>query len=282
MLSDNVLGKIIIAEGLPGSGKSTWIERQFQELRRNNPCECYWEETSQPLDLFRQAVVPKQDMRRAINAFLQVSPVEGEDLLIWLDKHSYDLDEMMVVAYTRTVRDSAAIQRFAVGLRRYDLGDGRSTFEDYSRYHQRIWKRFAETVYDPHKVFLSEGALFHNQLFDLVGFYELTDQEICRYYRNMLKDFDTACLRIELMNVDDCDKLIMRTAAHRPGWQAQLDNWLRHAPWAIHGQYVGTEGVRVLYSRLQEIYRRLIDELGISVHIQTREFSEGPTNLVVS
>ena len=271
-LLDNALGKIIIAEGLPGSGKSTWLCQKFQEMCRLCPCECYLEETSQPIDLFRQAIISKQDIYGAVDTFSQSFPEEKNNLLHWLQKNSYEFDEMMVVAYLQVANETEAVQLFAAGLRQYDIGDGRSTFDSYVTYHQVLWRRFASYVYDPNKVFLSEGSLFQNQLFDLIGFYELDDQAIFKYYKDLLMTFDARLLRIELIDVDDIDMLINHTLATRPGWMNLLNNWFLHAPWARHGHLNGIEGLKALYLRLQGIYRTIPHELGLCVHVYPRYF----------
>lgn len=265
-------GRVIITEGLPGSGKSTLLHDLAKDLSRDFDCECFREETSQPLDLFRQAVVPSEVFDSAIGEFKRTAQTETTSLLRWIEKNSYFIGNLCIAAYTQVDGENAAIRRFAANLREYDLGDGRSSFEEYSYYHKLVWNNFAANIYDPQKVYISEGALLHNQLFDLIGFYNLNDEAIYRYYTDLLAEIDPDILQIEYIDVDSVDSLIKHTEASRPGWRQRLENWLRHAPWAQQRQYTGDAGIRKLYHRIQNVHAMFRERMGIRVNTHLRTF----------
>lgn len=58
--------RLHFVEGLPGVGKSTFAySLQKQLLGRNDDVVYYKEETSQPIDLFRQAIIPQKAFEKS-------------------------------------------------------------------------------------------------------------------------------------------------------------------------------------------------------------------------
>ena len=265
MLFDNPEGKIFIIEGLPGIGKSTLLNNKYKSLNSLYHCECYREETTQPLDLFRQAVLLKSVLNSKIESFLQRHPYCKSSFESWLNRNSYSIGDYVFVAYTQIDCNNEPVKEFAATLKRYDLGDGRSSLEQYTYYHKMVWKNFIEKIYDPQKVYLSEGALFHNQLFDLIGFYKLSDLQLCEYYNELLAEIKDVDIRIIFIGANDTELLLHQTFQIRPNWYSQLENWLMYAPWAKEEKLQGEIGMISLYNRIQNAHLMLQKELGLDV-----------------
>lgn len=261
-------GRIVFFEGLPGAGKSTLLHDTCRAM--GGGCAVYREETSQPLDLFRQAVLPREALARAADAAAGADESARRELAAWLSRHSWTMGELAVVAYTRTGSAPEAAARLAAGLKRYDLGDGRVPFSVYERLHVRTWERFRTQVFDGETCYLSEGALFHNQLFDLIGFYRLTEGELLGYYERLLDALGPIELQVQYVDVDDVSHLIGRTEAQRPGWRGQTERWLAHAPWALERGCTGHEGLLALYETLRRTHRLLCRELRLETHCHLR------------
>jgi len=269
---DNLIGKVVIFEGLPGAGKSTLLHDRCKSLSPSYPCECYREETLQPLDLFRQAVLSRGDLNHELVVFSRQHPECRSSLEEWLFRNSYKLDNLHIVAYTQTSNESNVIRKFAASLRRYDIGDGRSSLSDYAYYHKLVWTHFFENIYDPQTIYLSEGSLFHNQLFDLVGFYQLSNDNLCRYYEELLSEVNRHDIIIEFVGVDGIASLIEKTNYDRPGWCNQLNNWLHHSPWAQDRCMHGESGIVALYNKIQSTHILLQRALDLTVQTTWRKF----------
>lgn len=267
---DDPLGKVIIIEGLPGIGKTTLLHEQYQLLRPQYPCRCYREETSQPLDLFRQAVLPKSLLNSQVELFLQKKPDCRTQLEQWLHHNSYMMGEYAIVAYTQGDVYNTPLYQFVSILKYYDLGDGKSSFEEYAYYHKLVWRNFAKKIYDPQKVYLSEGSLFHNQLFDLVGFYGLSDMQLCMYYKELLAEAEGINIRLVFIHANDPKSLLEQTCRLRVGWYTQLEQWLMYAPWAKERRLHGINGMLSLYNQIQRTHLMLQKELGLQVETLIR------------
>ena len=272
-LSGDIEGKVIFVEGLPGSGKSTLLHDINEQLREVYSCECYKEETKQPLDLFRQAVLPACELEELLFLNRTEYPEQESATGVWLKEQSYMIEDTVIIAYTqRDDKCGNAVKNLSKKLREYDIGDGRVSFEVYADYHKYVWRNFAKELHDCQRVYLSEGALFHNQLLDLVGFYELSDEEICSYYRSLISELGDIDILVEYIDVENIGKLIASTNQSRPGWQERLDRWLQHAPWAIQNHCRGEQGVKRLYEKIRCVHKMLMDELSIPTVENIRSF----------
>lgn len=264
------LGKVIIIEGLPGIGKSTLLHDQYKLLHLSHRCACYQEETTQPLDLFRQAVLPKNCLADEVEKFISQHPNCRPALEQWLHHNAYTIGGYFIVAYTQVEGVSIPVRQFATQLKCYDVGDGRCSFEEYACYHKMVWRYFAENIYDPQTVYLSEGSLFHNQLFDLIGFYKLSDSQLCTYYKALLSQSEGIDIRLVFIRADNTASLLRQTCQKRPGWYNQLEQWLAYAPWAKENVLRGELGMQSLYNEIQRVHLLLQKELGLQVETITR------------
>lgn len=263
-------GKVVIIEGLPGVGKSTLLHDLYKSLHQSYPCECYREETSQPLDLFRQAMLPTTCLSDKVEQFLKQCPKCRSSLEQWISLNSYVVGNYSIVAYTQINAVSTPIKQFATELKCYDVGEGRCPFEEYASYHKIVWRNFAKNIYSKQNMYLAEGALFHNQLFDLIGFYQLSDSQLCEYYKSLLSEVDGIDIKLVFIQAKDTTSLLHQTCQTRTEWFAKLEQWLAYAPWAKDRAIQGESGMLALYDQIQSTHLLLQNKLGLQVETFAR------------
>lgn len=265
-----------LVEGLPASGKSTTAKKLYEKYSSNQVKSKYYkEETSQPVDLFRQALLNTIQYECFLLSCKkicdEIKVISYETIKKNIIENSYKLEDIFVIAYT--VLDCFSIlelKQLFYSLSKYDSGDGRIDFSMYQSLRLKVLNRFVQDVYSPDTVYITEGAFLHNQLLDIIGFYDLTDEEIIRYFGKQFEIIAQLHPIIYFIYPDDFEKLIkeelLERGCEKGSWGAGFHNWIKYSNFGIKNNLSGVEGMNQLYEEMFRISNKIISELDIPVH----------------
>lgn len=263
----------MLVEGVPASGKSTLAAKIYKEQIGNGFFSTYYkEETRQPVDLFRQAVMTPNEYMAVVDrigAFAN-NEIERLKLIEALDSNSWRLGEHIITAY------SALPDRNLVKLlHSYDIGDGNVDFASYKKHHMTLWNNFVDNVVSDDQLYITEGAFLHNQILDLIGFYDATDAEIINYFASLADIIRSIDTRIFYIQVGDFGELVKKTLESRgglnTGWGAGFERWLAFSNFGKSNQLCGVDGIVAVYEKMDKLMRAILDTIEIPVSYITRD-----------
>ncbi|OUQ83821.1 hypothetical protein [Flavonifractor sp. An10] len=260
--------RLCFVEGLPGSGKSTFAySLQKQLLEANDDVVYYKEETSQPVDLFRQAIIPQRVFEELL---MKVSIKTAQSM----KANSYLLYENVIVAYTKVMYKTLELQTVLPQLCKYDIGDGRVSFDIYKEHHFLLWESFVQTYGLTHRVYIAEGAILHNQLLDILGFYDISVEEILTYFNTLASIIRPLSCRTYLLLPDDIEKLITITIQERGmepnSWGAGFTKWMSLSPYCKKNNLSGVNGMVKIYKQMEVLSKQILDYIGCDYEVVIR------------
>lgn len=192
---------IYFVEGIPGGGKSTYSRRLFSQLDNS---VYYKEEYGNPIDLLRQAVLSEQEYD-SLMCYLESICTKDEFLRIrqFADSSITRLNELVFFPFVHTPTQTEAARQILDILFYKEVDDGMSSQEVFREIFKSRIKTF---ILNQNKNcnYIFEGALLHNPLYTLLGFYNNTKEDIIRFYweiYDILRDTDYSVLLLSPENI---------------------------------------------------------------------------------
>ena len=251
--------KIHLVEGLPAAGKSTFSYILQAKLRQEGRTTVYYkEETSQPVDLFRQSVLPQEEYAALADRY----PSLREEL----EQNSFASGPYHVVAYTKLRYDAQLRCTALEELRSYDIGDGRVPLSEYQRLHLYFLRQFVTRAQKTSQDYIVEGAFLHNQLLDIIGFYDLPEAALVAYYRELLEVLAPLRPHIYYIYPSNIEALIDSALTERGEsegtWGWGFASWIECAPYGQRKSLHGRSGMAAVYRQMHRASRFLIEGIG--------------------
>ncbi len=126
--------KLVLVEGIPGSGKSTIAKKIHAHFRENGfNSRVYNEGDLNPADLSWHACLPVAEFNNLLNEY----PLEKDAILT----QTVFEDDYAIVAYTKIQTENKDLYPL---FERYEVFDNRVPFELYRDLHFRRWSDFGK------------------------------------------------------------------------------------------------------------------------------------------
>ena len=171
------------------------------------------------------------------------------------------VEDMLVIPFMHINTYTDEQRRCLDSLYEKEIDDGKSLYKDYcSMIIKRIQKFLNE--YEPEKDYIFEGALLHNPLFSILGFYDVAEREIIDFYKRIETVLSSVEYEIHVVCCDNIrnaiDHAIFSRKTHATlGWQEGFDRWFSQS--INYADYHGKEGI-VLFSKEIECVEGVILE----------------------
>lgn len=208
------MAKLLLIEGIPGSGKTTSSKFIFNKLmERGVDVEKFEEGELHPCDLAWHAVVPKKDFEA-----LLIKHSEYKEII--LDKSCVEGDKV-VVAYTRLglAHDEPLVQL----LENYEIYQGKVNLEVFKKEHFLRWEDFKD---DSDKIYIFECAYFQNHITELVLSYEQDEKYITDYMIELLNIISNMDPTIVYLNPNNLDVALDHVIKERVSDNAKYPDWI--------------------------------------------------------
>ena len=260
--------RLILIEGIPGSGKSTLSARLESWLNAQGiAAKLYSEGDAHPADLAWHAVLTPEEYQRV--------EAEHPHLVPALKQYTLHEDDLFIVAYTKLGYEQmgAPLNDFFAA---YEVYDGRVPLDRFKQLHLKRWTAFAEkAAATPDTVYLFECAYLQNHVNELFGCHLLEEADILTHL-NALADA-VSSLNPLLLYLDQPDpaETVRKVAAERvsppgsgrPDWIDLVIEYVESSHYGkIHG-LKGYEGALAFFHERKRLEMSLWSNLRMEKHI---------------
>ncbi len=206
--------KLIIIEGIPGSGKTTFAHKTAQYLhQRGDVVNLYPEGPGHPADLGWSACVPIAQYDELLERYAAL----GDDVI----RNTSTEGEYAVVAYN-CVKD--APDGFYAEMEAMEVYDNRAPDELFYGLHQRRWRTFGERAVVANERNVFEHALLQNPVNELVLWRDADDAAVIAYCNRLIGSVEQLAPVVIYLSQPNAEETIMRVARERVS--SDGDKWI--------------------------------------------------------
>ncbi len=241
------MGKNIFIEGVPGTGKSTLLNRLAQERPEYR---AYREGDLSPVELAWCSYMTKD----AYEAVLRRYP----DFVKEIREKTKVEEGRYIVAYTQILAEDRA---FYQEMEACEIYNGRVGFPDFHDVIMNRYKRFDKCDC------LFECSFFQNSIESMMLFYQMTDDDICVFYEEaygILKEKGFRLLYLDSEQVRENLLQIKKERSDEQGnemWYPLMLRFLKDSPYGKAHHYEGLEDVISHFERRRALEKRILREI---------------------
>ena len=259
--------KLILVEGIPGSGKSTIAIKIRDYLNSNNiNARVYSEGDLHPADLVWCSYVPIKDYEVLLQKFFEYSDIIKEYTLIE--------DDYAIVAYTK-LGFAPRENEMMIYFEEHEIYDGKVDLETFYNINMKRWSRFADNFKSNDCVYIFECAFLQNHLCELMGTRLKDNNYIINYFITLVKTATKLNPMHIYLSQQSRKETILRVAKERElpyktkmeDWINLVINWVENSQYGKLHQLKGFDGVVKFMEDRKMIEMNVFDNLPIDKYI---------------
>lgn len=275
--------RLILVEGIPGAGK-TITARKIKEklIDEGKEAILYEEGMSHPADMAWNACLKEDEYNDFIKKCSEMwegskKSISKEELISRIQRQTRIEDNNVILAYTKIDFPEDCYWSLIGDVASKEICDGRKSLDEFRDIHLRRWSKFAEQALLNDNIYIFECAFLQNHIFELLGVYEKSDEEIYLYLKILLetvKSLSPSIVYIEPSSVED---IIIQAANERkspegsgPDWIDEVANWVSNMNFGKSHNLKGIEGVFYFCKERLRIDKLMIEKLNVPVTIIKR------------
>ena len=273
--------RLILVEGIPGAGKTT-TARKEKLIDEGKEAIFYEEGMSHPADMAWNACLKEDEYNDFIKKCSEMwegskKSISKEELISRIQRQTRIEDNNVILAYTKIDFPEDCYWSLIGDVASKEICDGRKSLDEFRDIHLRRWSKFAEQALLNDNIYIFECAFLQNHIFELLGVYEKSDEEIYLYLKSLLetvKSLSPSIVYIEPSSVED---IIIQAAneskspeGSRPDWIDEVANWVSNMNFGKSHNLKGIEGVFYFCKERLRIDKLMIEKLNVSVTIIKR------------
>ena len=275
--------RLILVEGIPGAGKTTTARKIKEKLIDEGKEPILYEEgMSHPADMAWNACLKEDEYNDFIKKCSEMQEgskksISKEELISRIQRQTRIEDNNVILAYTKIDFPEDCYLSLIGDVASKEICDGRKSLDEFRDIHLRRWSKFAEQALLNDNIYIFECAFLQNHIFELLGVYEKSDEEIYLYLKSLLetvKSLSPSIVYIEPSSVED---IIIQAAnerkspeGSRPDWIDEVANWVSNMNFGKSHNLKGIEGVFYFCKERLRIDKLMIEKLNVSVTIIKR------------
>lgn len=275
--------RLILVEGIPGAGKTTTARKIKEKLiDEGKEAILYEEGMSHPADMAWNACLKEDEYNDFIKKCSEMwegskKSISKEELISRIQRQTRIEDNNVILAYTKIDFPEDCYWSLIGDVASREICDGRKSLDEFRDIHLRRWSKFAEQALLNDNIYIFECAFLQNHIFELLGVYEKSDEEIYLYLKSLLetvKSLSPSIVYIEPSSVED---IIIQAAnerkspeGSRPDWIDEVANWVSNMNFGKSHNLKGIEGVFYFCKERLRIDKLMIEKLNVSVTIIKR------------
>lgn len=275
--------RLILVEGIPGAGKTTTARKIKEKLiDEGKEAILYEEGMSHPADMAWNACLKEDEYNDFIKKCSEMwegskKSISKEELISRIQRQTRIEDNNVILAYTKIDFPEDCYLSLIGDVASKEICDGRKSLDEFRDIHLRRWSKFAEQALLNDNIYIFECAFLQNHIFELLGVYEKSDEEIYLYLKSLLetvKSLSPSIVYIEPSSVED---IIIQAAnerkspeGSRPDWIDEVANWVSNMNFGKSHNLKGIEGVFYFCKERLRIDKLMIEKLNVPVTIIKR------------
>lgn len=254
--------RLLLIEGLPGSGKTTFAKRLADHFRRKGKrTDLATEGDLHPMDLAWVALLTKEEYDRLLKTYSAYA--------LDIRNHTDVFGEWMRVAYTKV-----RVEKEDIGF--YGKLEQKEIYREkelsvFKSVHQTLWQRFADKHMDEETLHIYECVFLQNHMNELILKHGMDDDAISDYYRPLISAIRPMDPLVVYIRQRDVKKTICRVAEERRGkdspatgdWIDLVTGYIEAMPYAKEKGYAGEEGAITYFKDRQTKETSLLGRLDI-------------------
>lgn len=278
------MAKLILVEGIPGSGKTTTAKKLYQELEsQGKKVNLYLEGDLHPADMSWQAYLTQEEYEAFRNDCKDIwmhssREISLEELYRRIEEQTQPEGDRILVAYTHIRFPESAYWQLAGELEQKEICNRHESLEQFKEIHLHRWKKFAENVRDNEETYIFECAFLQNHLFELVCCYEREDAEVLGYLKQLIGTVQELQPELVYLLPEDTARVIEQAALERKAPHEHTKDWIELiAEFVANSAYGkthrlhGRDGVIMYCEELIRLGKLAMNELGIPVTVISRK-----------
>ena len=258
--------KLIIIEGIPGSGKTTTAKLIEEHYRtQGKKVIKYQEGDLHPVDLAWCAVMTKEEYDHALETCAEVADT--------IKQHTKKSDDQYIVAYTHIglpMKDPRISELFASR----EVYGGRVDKEAFLRIHRKLWNDFFQSTHEE-DIAIFECAYLQNHVVELMLIYNCSDNTIVNEVSTLIPNSNT--IEVELIYLD-CDNVketidrvaIQRVSSDKSKWDDWIDLVLKYIKDSEYGKVNHCDSLEDVYAFFEKriaLEHQIMSLLNIKTHL---------------
>lgn len=252
--------RLILFEGIPGSGKTTLAQRTADDLQsRSVPVQCYQEGQLHPADLAWIAYLLRTEYDELIQTYPQHAETmtahtefEGDRALVAYTKLGFHWDENPLMTH----------------LQQREIYNGKLSPEEFLQVNRSRWENFARMADTTDAVYVFECVYLQNHINELLAFHQW-DREACvPYFKALLEPVKALNPLLIYLNPLDIPATIDHVATQRrsdnpdhPDWIDLCNGYVADSPYGQAHHLTGLEGSLQYFDHRVDAERYIIEHL---------------------
>ena len=275
--------RLILVEGIPGVGKTTTARKiKAKLIEEGKDVILYEEGMSHPADMAWNACLKEEeynDFIKKCSKMWEVSKksISKEELISRIQRQTRIEDNNVILAYTRIDFPEDCYWSLIGDVASKEICDGRKSLDEFRDIHLRRWSKFAEQALLNDNIYIFECAFLQNHIFELLGVYEKSDEEIYLYLKSLLETVESLSPSIVYIEPSSVEDIIIQAANERkspegsgPDWIDEVANWVSNMNFGKSHNLKGIEGVFYFCKERLRIDKLMIEKLNVPVTIIKR------------
>jgi hypothetical protein len=220
--------KLILFEGIPGSGKTTAGIHLQNALEKKGHTVKFWREGNfdHPADFEGVARLSEAEYQNVLLRYPSLAPLFHEQLVI------QDSDYLLWYRRLQSLHLKEIPQALIDELSRYDIYDG-LPLEAYQRLILRRWRDFQRSVKDANKITILECCLLQNPLTVMFARHNANPQEACQHIEKIAEVIDGLNPLVIYLSPTNVRAALEHVRGERP------KEWADFVVWYLTGQAYG-------------------------------------------
>jgi cytidylate kinase len=257
--------RLILVEGMPGSGKTT-ISKKIRDylIDKGLEVELYNEGDLHPVDLAWNALLTKEEYKSLIK-----NNKEFENVL---KENSIFEDDYVIVAYTKLglYKDQNDLMKY---FESHEVYDGRVSLDMFKEIHLRRWRKFGQEMKkSKDKVVIFECAFFQNHINELLAVHEKDIHYIMQYLKELLETVLDLNPKLIYLNQSSVRNTLDRVAKERvsenkevyPDWIDLVTDYFKNSNYGKSNNVNGFDHIVEYFKKRQELELKAIEKLSIN------------------
>ncbi len=252
--------KLILIEGIPGSGKTTIATKIKEYLEAQNIATALFSEGDvHPADLSWCSYLSIDEFNSIIPKYPQYSEIIKQNTVLEND--------YAVVAYTKLglAPSENEVMNF---FEEHEVYDGRVPLERFSKIHLQRWRNFADKAVEKKEVSIFECAYFQSQICELMGIHLADSDYISEHLISLIAIVKKLNPVIIYLTQPDIGETIARVAKQRvspdkehPDWIDLVIGWVEKSKYGRKHELNGFDGVIRFFEERKKLEFDILNKL---------------------